>query len=247
MPKVLYTKEGEKYYIRDASKDYHFEYGYFKAADLAREGKIVSNTGKECFLSNVSFIDQLEKIKRLPQVIPLKDVGLIISKAGIGKKSVIVDAGTGSCYLALVLANIAKKVTSYELREDFHTVAKENKEKLGMRNLTLKRKSIYDGIDEKNVDVLTLDLPEPWNAIAPAKKALKIGGFIVSYSPTIPQVMDFVKAVGSEPSLLHLETIEILERQWEVDERKVRPKSQQIGHSGFLVFVRKIDNAQEII
>ena len=37
-----------------------------------------------------------------------------------------------------------------------------------------------------------------------------------------------------------VKTIEIIERQWEIDGRKVRPKGQEIGHSGFLTFMRKI-------
>jgi tRNA (adenine57-N1/adenine58-N1)-methyltransferase len=40
--------------------------------------------------------------------------------------------------------------------------------------------------------------------------------------------------------LIFLKTIEVSEREWDVIERKVRPKTQTIGHSGFMTFVRKI-------
>jgi tRNA A58 N-methylase Trm61 len=53
--------------------------------------------------------------------------------------------------------------------------------------------------------------------------------------------MDFVEEVKKHEELLYLETTETIEREWEVSERKVRPRSQQIGHSGFLTFVRKIN------
>ena len=43
-----------------------------------------------------------------------------------------------------------------------------------------------------------------------------------------------------DKNFIHLKTIEIIEREWDVQGRKVRPKSQPIGHSGFLTFVRKI-------
>ena len=72
------------------------------------------------------------------------------------------------------------------------------------------------------------------------KKALKNHGFLVSYSPTIPQVMDLIEEVKKHKELIYLETVEIIERHWEFSERKVRPKSQQIGHSGFLTFVRRL-------
>ena len=76
--------------------------------------------------------------------------------------------------------------------------------------------------------------------IGDTEKALKIGGFLVSYSPSVPQVMDFVNIISKNKEFLILKTIEVIERKWEVDERKVRPVSQSIGHSGFLTFVRRV-------
>ena len=38
----------------------------------------------------------------------------------------------------------------------------------------------------------------------------------------------------------YIKTSEIIEREWDVDDRKVRPRSQAIGHSGFITFARKI-------
>jgi tRNA (adenine57-N1/adenine58-N1)-methyltransferase len=117
---------------------------------------------------------------------------------------------------------------------------KRNIEDLGLKNIKIKNKDIHKGIDEKNVDLITLDLPDPWNTIPAAVKSLKLGGFLVSYSPTIPQVADFVDTVRKNQELLYLETTEIIERQCVFLERKIRPTSQQIGHSGFLTFVRRI-------
>ncbi|HLC64720.1 MAG TPA: rRNA adenine N-6-methyltransferase family protein [Candidatus Nanoarchaeia archaeon] len=238
--KVL-IQDGEKFFVKDDTKDYHTKFGYIKAKDLKKAGiEVETNLGKKFAVIQPSFVDFYEKIKRGPQIIPLKDIGSIIAETGINKTSKVVDAGTGSGALALMLAYLAKEVTSYEIREDFYRIALSNKEFIGLKNLKLKNKDVYLGIEEKNVDVVTLDLPEPWKAIAPAQEALKVGGFLVSYSPTIPQVMDFVSALKQNPAFVCLKTIEILEREWEADERKVRPMSQQIGHSGFLTFVRRI-------
>ena len=87
---------------------------------------------------------------------------------------------------------------------------------------------------------MILDLPEPWKAIDNCSKAIKPGGFLVSYSPSVPQVADFVNAIRKNESFVYLKTAEITEREWEVEERKVRPKSTSIGHSGFLSFARKV-------
>ena len=241
--KILIAEDGRKFFVRSLNEDFHTQFGFVAKAALAKAkaGDVVkTNTGKELFVSNPFFIDSYGRIKRAPQIIPRKDVAAIIAETGIGKGSLVVDAGTGSGALALFLANIAKKVVTYEIRDDFAKIAEENINQLGLKNIVLKKKNIYSGIDEQEVDVVTLDLPEPWKAVEPAAKALKTGGFIVSYSPTTPQVSDFVAAAAKVKGLILLKTIEIIEREWEFNGRVVRPLSQQIGHSGFLTFVRKV-------
>ena len=241
MPKILINDEGRKFLVKD-SKDLHTEYGYFKKEELkkAKPGsKIKTNTGKEFTVFNASFIDLYRKIKRMAQIIPLKDIGLILTETGINKKSIIVDAGAGSGAIACFFANIAKKVVTYDVREDFIEIVKHNIQFLNLKNITIKNKDIYDGIDEKNVDLVLLDLPEPWKALASTEKALKPGGFLASYSPTIPQVMDFVNEVRKNKNFVYIKTSEIIEREWELIDRKVRPKSQAIGHSGFVSFARR--------
>ena len=241
MAKVLMNKLGKRFLVKDTTKDMHTQFGYFKKEDLkAKNGRIKTNTGKEFAIFDAYFIDLHKKIKRDAQIIPLKDIGLIVSETGVNKKSRVVDAGSGSGALACFLANIAKEVITYEIREDFIEIVKNNIKFLNIKNIKIKNKNIYDGIDEKNVDLVVLDLPEPWKALESAEKSLKAGGFLVSYSPTIPQVMDFVNYVRKNENFAYLKTSEIIEREWEVEERKVRPRSQAIGHSGFLSFVRKI-------
>ena len=242
MTKVLMNKN-DKFLVKDTSKDYHTKHGYFKKEDLKKAkigSKIKSNTGKEFTVFNPYFTDLYRKIKRGAQIIPLKDIGLIVAETGVNGKSKVVDAGAGSGALACFLANIVKEVISYEIRKDFIKIVKHNIKFLELKNIKVKNKNIYHGISDRNVDLLVLDLPEPWKAIKTAKKALKTGGFLVSYSTTIPQVADFVNKINKDENFVHVKTSEIIEREWEVDGRKVRPKSQAIGHSGFISFVRRI-------
>ena len=181
-----------------------------------------------------------KKIKRDAQIIPLKDIGLIIAETGINKSSIVLDAGSGSGALACFLATIAKEVITYEIREDFIEIVKANIEFLGLKNIKSKNIDIYNKIEDKNIDVVILDLPEPWNALDSCSKALKAGGFLVSYSPSVPQVADFVNAIRKNENFVCIKTSEVVEREWEVEERRVRPKSKGIGHSGFLSFARKV-------
>lgn len=237
--KVLLSNDGKRFFVSDSSKDYHCQFGFIKASDLKKKAGsyVKTNKGEELLLIDPFFSDTYSKIKRGPQIIPLKDIGAIITLTGINKKSLVVESGTGSGATACLLASIAKKVVSYEIREDFSKVALHNKQLLSLSNLTLKNKDVTKGIAEKNVDVILFDLPAPWDAVDTAYKALKPGGYLVSYSPTIPQVSDFISKAKQNFSIMKV--CEILERDWEVDDRKVRPKSQAIGHSGFLVIARK--------
>lgn len=241
MIKILINKY-DKFFIKDASKDFHTKHGFFKKGDLRKKAgsKIVSNTKREFTIFDPYFIDLYKKIRRNAQIIPLKDIGLIVAETGINNKSRIVDAGAGSGALCCFLANIAKEVTTYEIREDFIEIVKYNIDFLKLKNVKIKNKDMYKGIDEENIDLIVLDLPEPWRVINAAKKALKIGGFLVSYSPTIAQTSDFINTINEHENFANVKTSEVMEREWEIEGRKIRPKSQQIGHSGFISFVRRI-------
>ena len=234
--------KAKQYFVTDLSKDVHTLYGTISKADLSKpSGSVIkSDNGKEFFLLDASYIDVYKRFRKLPQTIPLKDIGLIIGETGINSQSFVVDGGLGSGALAAALAHIAKHVTSYEVRDDCIATAEENIKKLNLSNIAIKKKSLYDGIDETGVDLITLDLPEPWKVIPHCAKALKTGGFIISYSPSVPQVMDFVNELHKHEELLYLKTVELIERLWEIEGRRVRPKSTGIGHSGFIVFARKI-------
>ena len=241
--KVIMTRQGRKFYAKSLEEDLHTQYGFISKEELkkAKEGDLLkSNTGREFFVFNPYFIDLYRKIKRDAQIIPLKDIGFIIAETGINRESRVLDAGSGSGALACFMAGIAKEVVTYEIREDFIEVVRNNIDFLGLKNIKIKNKNIYNGIDEKNIDVAILDVPEPWNAIESCSKALKPGGFLVSYSPSVPQVADFANAARKNESFVYLKTAEITEREWEVEERKVRPKSRGMGHSGFLSFARKV-------
>ncbi|MBD3203455.1 methyltransferase domain-containing protein [Candidatus Woesearchaeota archaeon] len=239
--KKILISGNKKYYVRDLDRDYHTELGFIRKEDLknAKPGeKIMSNTGNEFFLFEPFFIDKYKKIKRGAQIISRKDVGFMITEAGLNKDSVVLDAGSGSGALCCYLAKICKKVYSYEIREDFFNKVKKNIDFLQLGNIELKNKDIYQGIDEKELDCIMLDLPEPWKVVDHADSSLKTGGFLISYSPCIPQVMDFVDSLTE--NFLHLKTVEIKERKWEIRKRKVRPKTRQLGHTGFISFTRKI-------
>ena len=234
------TVKEKRFYIDDFSKDFSTLYGIIKKADLKKTGTVKSSQGKEFNIFDASFIDTYKRIRRLPQIIPLKDIGHIIAKTGVGPDSVVIEGGTGSGALAIFLSRYCKKIFSYEIDKKHLDIAKQNIKNLNIKNIKLKNQDICKKIDEKGADLVCLDLPSPWDALDQASKALKRGGFIVSYSPMIVQTADFVNELLKRQEFIHLSTVEVIERQWEVEKRKVRPRSKTTIHSGFMTVGRRI-------
>lgn len=187
------------------------------------------------------FTDLLKKAKRGPQVILLKDAALMAAYSGLESGDKVVDAGAGSGWLASYLARIVApkgKVVTYERRKEFINIAKENFKLFNLTNIKIKNKDIYEGISERNLDLITLDLQEPWRLIPHAEKALRQGGYLAVYSPQITQVIEFANKLGK--SKLRIEkVVEVLERSWKVEGKVARPEFHMLGHTGFLTFARK--------
>lgn len=234
--KITLTKF-EKHLVDD-SKDFSTQFGMIKKQDFKKNSVKV---GKEKYhILEPSFIDYYKEIRRLAQIITLKDIGAIIANTGINNDSIVMDAGTGSGGLACFLGKIAKKVISYDINNDHLKVAKENVNNLGLKNIEVKKGDIFKpvNIKEKDIDVLILDVTEPWKAIKTTEKVLKKGGFVVSYSPSINQSQRFV--LGLTSKFLYEKTIEVIEREWTIKDKILRPKMKDIGHTAFLSFARLI-------
>ncbi|MBD3263247.1 methyltransferase domain-containing protein [Candidatus Woesearchaeota archaeon] len=191
---------------------------------------------------NIKWKEFPRKAKRGPQVILPKDAAIIAAYTSLESGNKVVDAGTGSGWLAAYLAKIVApkgELITYEHRPEFAKLAKKNFKRFGIKNIKLKEKDIYKGICEKNLDLITLDLQKPWKVISHAEKALKENSYVVVYSPQITQALEFVNAL--EDSKLKFEkTIEILERKWKIKGKVARPEHRMLGHTGFLTFVRKL-------
>ena len=178
------------------------------------------------------------KLKRGPQVILPKDIGIIIAYSGIDKNSVCIDAGTGSGWLAVSLARLCKHVYSYDLRVDFLKIAEYNVNYLGLDNVTLENGDITKKINEKDADLVTLDLPGSEKALRNAKKALKPGGTVVGYHPNMEQVKKYVMKLESL-KFTDVHTIDVVVRDYLVRKEGMRPSNMGLWHTAYLVFARK--------
>ncbi len=237
---LVHCKLGKRFFVKDVDDDFHTAYGTINKTDLKMNTGVVESTKGEKFLVlEPQFGDILAEIQRGPQVMIAKDIGWILVKTGVNKNSRVVDAGGGSGMLCFSLANICREVFVYEVNKEHWTILEKNKKLLGLDNVTLKLANVHDGISEREVDLVTLDLPEPWRCIGHVAQALKLGGFLVVYLPNILQVKEFIDSLrGSQIRMLAM--VELLERQWKVEERIMRPEFEMLGHTGFLVLCRRM-------
>jgi tRNA (adenine57-N1/adenine58-N1)-methyltransferase len=137
-------------------------------------------------------------------------------------------------------------VVTYELREDFSRTALTNIERYmgAVSNLMPLRRNAYEGIellDAVPFDRLVLDLPEPWQVVPHAARALRSGGIYLSFVPTVPQVVQTVDALERAGVFGMVETFETLLRTWSVRGRSVRPDHRMVAHSGFITVARKVE------
>ena len=179
-----------------------------------------------------------KRLKRGPQVILPKDIGIILSHSGINKESICVDAGTGSGWLAISLAQIAKKVYTYEIREEFAKIAEKNAISLNLDNMVIKNKDITKKLDEKDVDIVTLDMPGSEKALRNVKKSLNDGGMVVSYIPHMEQVVRYIKKLNSL-EFTDIYVVESILRDYLVRDEGMRPTTKGIWHTAYLIFARK--------
>ncbi len=243
---LLYLNKRRTYLVKVKSNTtLHTHKGYIRLENLIGRkfgDEIESHLGVKFVILKPTLRDFIMKFKRKTQIIYPKDIALIIMYTGIGPGSKVVEAGTGTGALTSALAYYVRpngKVFSYEIRSDVLEVAKKNLEKTGLINyVEFKLKDVTEGIDERGVDAVILDMATPWKVVPHAYEALADWGVFASYSPTIEQIIKTVEALRNH-GFTFIECLESIVRNFKVVPGETRPETLMIGHTGYMVFARK--------
>jgi len=243
---ILIDERGRKYLVKAERKQLQTDLGVVELGEaIGKEpgARLKSHLGKEFILLRPLIIDYLQKLRRVPQIMLPKDAAQIVAHTGVGPGDLVVDAGAGSGSLAIFLGNLVKpngRVVSYEVREDFKRVADANIQMTGLSDIvSVKLKDVYDGIDERDVDLVTLDLPQPERVLPHAELALKPGGHLAVFSPCIEPIQRLYVELPKY-RFTHHRTMECLIREFEVGPGATRPSTRMIAHTGYLTFARRI-------
>ena len=242
----LYLDRRRTYLVKvETGKSFHTHKGYIQLGDLIGKEygtRIDSSMGIGFIALKPNLRDYIFKSNRRTQISYPKDISLIIMYSGIGPGSRVVEAGTGTGALTSAIAHYIKpmgRVYTYDVRQEFQKNAKTNLERAGLvEYVDLKEGDVTKCIDEKDLDAIILDMATPWLVIPHAYSALKGSGALVSFSPTIDQVVKVTEALIDD-EFVSIETIETLIRFMQVERGKTRPQTLMTGHTGYLTFARK--------
>ncbi len=244
-PVLLIDRKSRRYlFDLGTGREFHTHTGVIAHDDIigAPEGTRLRSTRGAAFLAvRPTLADAVLKMPRGAQVVYPKDTGAILVLADIFPGARVLEAGVGSGALSMALLRAGAVVSGYERREDFCARARANVERFcGPEVLERYRtevRDVYEGIDECDLDRVVLDLPEPWRVVPHAGQALRSGGILLAYTPSIIQVRRLRQALDDSPFDLH-ETVEVLHRGWHVEGDAVRPNHRMVAHTGFLTVSR---------
>jgi tRNA (adenine57-N1/adenine58-N1)-methyltransferase len=201
--------------------------------------KIISHLGFEFHIQKPRGPDFFAHAKRSGAPMMPKDIGAVISSTGLCSTDNVLDAGTGSGILAIYLGSIARRVVTYEIREEFIEIARKNIALACLSNVEVRYGDIVEQIqklDEK-FDVITLDTVDTSQIIQYIPGVIYPGGFLVAYSPFFEQTKD-IRIEIEKTGVSEVKTIETMEREISFTERGTRPATVSVGHTGFLTIAR---------
>lgn len=207
--------------------------------------RIRSHMGNPFYVLQPALGDLLKELPRNTQILYPKDIGFILVQMGIGEGQVILEAGTGSGSLTSAMAfavGSRGKVITYEARDEMQKLARKNISRLGLEervDFKLRELTQEQGFDEEGVDALFLDLPNPYDYIHHARKALKMGGFFGSILPTVNQVSKLLLALR-QFDFAFVDVCEVLLRYYKPEPDRLRPVDRMVAHTGFLIFARPV-------
>lgn len=210
------------------------------------EGVVLRASGGAAFVAfRPTFGEYALKMKRGAQVLYPKDIATVLIWGDIFPGATVVEGGGGSGALTIALlqgVGETGQVFTYEVREDFLRQARTNVEGfLGkVPRWVPKLRDIYDGIEETSADRVVLDLPEGWRAVKHAAQALRPGGLLLAFFPTVPQLQSMATAINDEPRLKLQEVFEVVHRPWRVQGLSVRPELRMVAHTGFFMLARRM-------
>ncbi len=217
------------------------------------EGSVVHAAGGTPYVALRPLLaDFTLSMKRGATVVYPKDAAAIVAFADVFPGARVLEAGAGSGALSCWLLRAVGEeglVLSYERREDFAEIARQNVERffggphpawrLVIGDVRDVRSAPADGPAEP-FDRVVLDMLAPWECTDAAAAALIPGGLACCYVATTTQLSATVEALRDQGCFDEPTATETMLRNWHAEGLAVRPEHSMVGHTGFLVTARRL-------
>lgn len=244
-PVLLVDRKQRRYLIDlESGGEFHSHCGVLPHDELigSDEGSSFnSSRGMKFIALRPTISDFVLKMPRGAQVIYPKDIGPILILADVFPGARVLESGLGSGALSTALLRAGAHITGYEIREDFLHRALANVSRfLGpevLNRYDAEVRDVYAGISATELDRVVLDLPEPWQVVPHAEQALRPGGILLAYTPSMMQVAQ-LRARLERSRFGMAQTMEVMHRGWHVVDQAVRPDHRMVAHTGFLTSAR---------
>ncbi len=211
------------------------------------DGNVVTSAGGVAYVAFRPLLEEFTvTMPRGAAVIYPKDAAQILVQTDIFPGARVLEAGVGSGSLSMHLLRTigsAGRLHSYERRPDFAEIAKRNVEAFfGAPHPAWEVRigDLVEVIGDEEVDRAILDMLAPWECVDAVANVLVAGGLLCCYVATATQLgrtMDTLRAHGgfTEPAASELSL-----RQWHAEGLAIRPGHATTGHTGFLIFTRRL-------
>ncbi len=249
---LLIDPVGKRHLVRLSEADtLHHHQGAVRHDDVIGQpegARVKSSTGRSFAAVRPRLMDAILEMPRKSGIVYPKDAAHLIAWADIAPGQRVLESGVGSGALTLALLRAVGdkgQVIGYEQRSEFIDLAVSNVRRFSPHagNLLVRERNVYDGLVDEDLDRIVLDLAEPWQVLPHVPKALRQGGWLGAYNPSVIQVSQFVDALRATQRFAQLETHEVLLRGWHVQGAAVRPEHEMVGHTGFITVARLIAEA----
>lgn len=253
---LLYDKRDDRRYFYQIPPNLvpNFKYnttnGYLYVMEIVEKGYqsiLTSSKGVEYAVLKPSMYEYiLYGMKRHTQIIYPKDSAFIAFRMGIRQGARIAEIGTGSGSMTLVLSQFVGKsghISTYEARPEFVELSRKNvllfDRSLCERIVFKNRDVIAEGIDERELDNIFIDIREPQEVLPLVHSALAYGGsagMVVATVNQLSMIIDAMNASGfREP-----EITELLIRDYKFVSERLRPKDSMVGHTAYIATAKKL-------
>jgi tRNA (adenine57-N1/adenine58-N1)-methyltransferase len=262
-----YFSEGDRIQLTDpkgkmytftitAGKEWHTHKGWIVHNDLIGlpEGSVISTSAGLKFTAFKPLLgDFVLSMPRGATIVYPKDAAMIIGVADVFPGAKVIEAGVGSGALSIsLLRAIGKdgKLISFERREDFAEIARENvKTYFGSipSQWQLEVGSVQESSTDEKYDRVILDMLAPWECVAFAAEVLRPGGVFLAYVATTTQLSATAEALKDDGRFTEPLSSETIVRDWHHEGLAVRPMQRMIGHTGFLIVSRRMAPGVEVL